>query len=162
MQTEKIQRYSIRKLSIGASSVLVGLAFMGLNGTKVQAAEVNNNQAETVNSEKLDTIDNETVNDNTVKTVKPSINAWGGVQTELTTTDNANSKQSTPDSSKQDNQKIEINTLKAEKPAQNLHTQALFATSKIQTSNASNANGDLATQSDPSKLSKDNFADGTH
>lgn len=80
MQTEKIQRYSIRKLSVGASSVLVGLAFMGLNGTKAQAAEVNNNQAqaETVNSEMPDTNNNETVNDNTVKTVKPSTNAWGG------------------------------------------------------------------------------------
>ena len=31
MQTEKIQRYSIRKLSVGASSVLVGLAFIGVN-----------------------------------------------------------------------------------------------------------------------------------
>lgn len=159
MQTEKIQRYSIRKLSIGASSVLVGLAFMGLNGTKAQAAEVNNNQAETVNSEKLNTTDNETVNDNTVKTVKPSINAWGGVQTESVQADNTNSKQSTPDSSKQDNQKIEINTLRTEKLAQNLHTQALFAISKVQTNNA---NTDLATQTDPSELSKDNFRDGTH
>ena len=44
MQTEKLQRYSIRKLSVGASSVLVGLAFMGLNGSKAQAAEVNSNQ----------------------------------------------------------------------------------------------------------------------
>lgn len=78
MQTEKIQRYSIRKLSVGASSVLVGLAFIGVNGTKAQAAEVNSNQAQTVNSEKLNTTNNETVNDNTVKTVKPSTNAWGG------------------------------------------------------------------------------------
>ena len=159
MQTEKIQRYSIRKLSVGASSVLVGLAFMGLNGTKAQAAEVNNNQAETVNSEKLDSTDNEIVNDNTVKTVKPSINAWGGVQTESVQADNTNSKQSTPDSSKQDSQKIETNTLRTEKPAQNLYTQALFAISKVQTNNA---NTDLATQTDPSKLSKDNFRDGTH
>ena len=83
----------------------------------------------------------------------------GGVQTESIVTDNVNSNQNTPDSDNQDSQKIETNALKTEKPAQNLHTQALVATSKIQTNNASN---DLATQSDPSKLSKDNFADGTH
>lgn len=44
MQTEKIQRYLIRKLSIGASSILVGLAFMGLNGTKAQAAMMSQKQ----------------------------------------------------------------------------------------------------------------------
>ena len=83
----------------------------------------------------------------------------GEVQTESVQTDNVNSKQSTPDSSKQDNQKIETNTLKTEKPAQTLNAQALFAISKVQTNNA---NTDLATQADPSKLSKDNFRDGTH
>ena len=162
MQTEKLQRYSIRKLSVGASSVLIGLAFMGLNGSKAQAAEVNSNQEQTqtenAGSEKLDATENQVdQTDNTVKTVKPSTNAWGRVQTESVQTDNVNSKQSTPDSSKQDNQKIETNTLKTEKPAQTLNTQALFATSKVSTTN-----NDLATQTDPAKLSKDDFADGTH
>ena len=81
----------------------------------------------------------------------------GGVQTESAQTDNVNSKQSTPDGIKQDNQKIETNTLKTEKPTRILNAQALFATSKVQTNN-----NDLATQKDPSKLSKDNFRDGTH
>lgn len=162
MQTEKLQRYSIRKLSVGASSVLIGLAFMGLNGSKAQAAEVNSNQEQTqtenAGSEKLDATENQVdQTDNIVKTVKPSTNAWGGVQTESVQADNANSKQSTPDSSKQDNQKIETNTLKTEKPAQTLNVQALFATSKV-----SATNNDLATSTDPSKLSKDDFADGTH
>ena len=83
MQTEKLQRYSIRKLSVGASSVLIGLAFMGLNGSKAQAAEVNSNQEQTQTEnagyEKLDTTENQVdQTDNTVKTVKPSTNAWGG------------------------------------------------------------------------------------
>lgn len=162
MQTEKLQRYSIRKLSVGASSVLIGLAFMGLNGSKAQAAEVNSNQEQTqtknTGSEKLDTAENQVdQTDNTVKTVKPSTNAWGKVQTESVQTDNVNSKQSTPDDSNQDNRKIETNTLRIEKPAQTLNTQALFATSKVLATN-----NDLATQTDPAKLSKDDFADGTH
>ena len=162
MQAEKLQRYSIRKLSVGASSVLIGLAFMGLNGSKAQAAEVNSNQEQTqtenAGSEKLDTTENQVdQTDNTVKTVKPSTNAWEKVQTESVQTDNVNSKQSIPDDSNQDNRKIETNTLRIEKPAQILNTQALFATSKVQTNN-----NDLATQTDPAKLSKDDFADGTH
>lgn len=136
---------------------------MGLNGSKVQAAEVNSNQEQTqtenAGSEKLDTTENQVDQiDNTIKTVKPSINAWGKVQTESVQTDNVNSKQSTPDDSNQDNRKIETNTLRIEKPVQTLNVQALFATSKVQTNNA---NTDLATQADPSKLSKDNFRDGT-
>lgn len=35
---EKLQRYSIRKLTVGAASVLVGISFMSLGTQKVNAA----------------------------------------------------------------------------------------------------------------------------
>ena len=49
---EKKERFSIRKLSIGAVSVLLGFTFMGLNSQAVHASEVQNNG----NSENVQTV----------------------------------------------------------------------------------------------------------
>lgn len=40
---EKKERFSIRKLSIGAASVLLGFTFMGLSSQSAHASEVQNN-----------------------------------------------------------------------------------------------------------------------
>ena len=41
---EKVTRYSIKKFTVGAASVLIGFSFMGMyNSEKVQAADVNAN-----------------------------------------------------------------------------------------------------------------------
>lgn len=43
VEKEKIQHYSIRKLSVGAASVLIGLSFMGAHqSTEVKADTVQN------------------------------------------------------------------------------------------------------------------------
>lgn len=45
MEKEKLQRYSIRKLSVGAASVLIGIGFAGLaNSNQVNAATVEGNK----------------------------------------------------------------------------------------------------------------------
>lgn len=51
---ETLQRYSIRKLSIGAASVLVGLTFFGVNANSVQAAENANGTDQTNNANTTD------------------------------------------------------------------------------------------------------------
>lgn len=51
MEKEKLQRYSIRKLSVGAASVLIGIGFAGMGANQVNAATVNGNQ-QIVESEK--------------------------------------------------------------------------------------------------------------
>lgn len=48
MEKEKLQRYSIRKLSVGAASVLIGIGFAGLaNSNQVNAATVEGNKPQT-------------------------------------------------------------------------------------------------------------------
>src|SRR5699024_11917773 len=45
MEKEKLQRYSIRKLSVGAASVLIGIGFAGLaNSNQVNAATTAGNK----------------------------------------------------------------------------------------------------------------------
>ena len=61
MEKEKLQHYSIRKLSVGAASVLIGLSFVGLGrSTQVKADTVNDpavtqtkENAETTNSQRI-------------------------------------------------------------------------------------------------------------
>lgn len=53
MEKEKLQHYSIRKLSVGAASVLIGLSFVGLgHSTQVKADTVNGNQQQVVETSK--------------------------------------------------------------------------------------------------------------
>ncbi|MCT7689975.1 YSIRK-type signal peptide-containing protein [Lactobacillus iners] len=60
MVKEKIQRFSIRKLTVGTASVLIGLSFLGFkNSNKVQAAELSNKQSSNQEGNK-DTVKTET------------------------------------------------------------------------------------------------------
>lgn len=49
-QANERQRFSIRKLTVGAASVLLGLAFLSVNGNQVHAAEGKGGQAAVVES----------------------------------------------------------------------------------------------------------------
>lgn len=56
MLSKKLQRFSIRKLSVGAVSVLIGMSFMAINdNSQVQAANVESN----VNSKDVNNIQND-------------------------------------------------------------------------------------------------------
>lgn len=53
MEKEKLQHYSIRKLSVGAASVLIGLSFLGLgHATQVKADTVIGSQQQVVETSK--------------------------------------------------------------------------------------------------------------
>lgn len=53
MEKEKLQHYSIRKLSVGAASVLIGLSFLGLgHATQVKADTVSGSQQQVVETSK--------------------------------------------------------------------------------------------------------------
>lgn len=53
MEKEKLQHYSIRKLSVGAASVLIGLSFVGLgHATQVKADTVSSSQQQVVETSK--------------------------------------------------------------------------------------------------------------
>lgn len=55
MEKEKLQRYSIRKLSVGAASVLIGIGFAGYNNsTQVKADTINNEQSAQVQRSSVD------------------------------------------------------------------------------------------------------------
>ena len=55
MEKEKLQHYSIRKLSVGAASVLIGLSFVGMGRTtQVKADTVNENQQQVVKTQKVE------------------------------------------------------------------------------------------------------------
>lgn len=53
------RHYSLRKLSVGLASVLIGLSFAGANGQKADAATINNN-----NSAKIETANSSEANNN--------------------------------------------------------------------------------------------------
>lgn len=56
MEKEKLQHYSIRKLSVGAASVLIGLSFVGLgHTTQVKADTVSSSQQQVVETAKTET-----------------------------------------------------------------------------------------------------------
>lgn len=68
--TEKLQHFSIRKLSIGAASVLIGIAFLGsANISEVHADSVSENATPVVNHEIK-----QTKNDNPASSIKSSLN----------------------------------------------------------------------------------------
>lgn len=198
MEKEKLQRYSIRKLSVGAASVLIGLSFVGMGRTtQVKADTVNENQQQVVKTQKVEntsadtqaspdntqasdsksnlnndqTQSNEKATNVTSTTVsRKSVRGSGQLNTSSTTneTPEDNSKATTAlRTSKNEEKIVENNENKVETTTLNLNQKvdskvinANLVESKAQVQNQSN--NDLATTTDPSKLSKDDFAEGTH
>ena len=198
MEKEKLQHYSIRKLSVGAASVLIGLSFVGMGRTtQVKADTVNENQQQVVKTQKVEntsadtqaspdntqasdsksnlnndqTQSNEKATNVTSTTVsRKSVRGSGQLNTSSTTneTPEDNSKATTAlRTSKNEEKIVENNENKVETTTLNLNQKvdskvinANLVESKAQVQNQSN--NDLATTTDPSKLSKDDFAEGTH
>ena len=198
MEKEKLQHYSIRKLSVGAASVLIGLSFVGMGRTtQVKADTVNENQQQVVKTQKVEntsadtqaspdntqasdsksnlnndqTQSNEKATNVTSTTVsRKSVRGSGQLNTSSTTneTPEDNSKATTAlRTSKNEEKIVENNENKIETTTLNLNQKvdskvinANLVESKAQVQNQSN--NDLATTTDPSKLSKDDFAEGTH
>ena len=86
---QKNEHFSIRKLSVGAASVLIGLSFLGFNTHSAQAAE--NTDTNTVTKNKAGSITDNTktftVGEATTQPVNPKVN--------ITTTDNGDVHMST-------------------------------------------------------------------
>ena len=198
MEKEKLQHYSIRKLSVGAASVLIGLSFVGMGRTtQVKADMVNENQQQVVKTQKVEntsadtqaspdntqasdsksnlnndqTQSNEKATNVTSTTVsRKSVRGSGQLNTSSTTneTPEDNSKATTAlRTSKNEEKIVENNENKIETTTLNLNQKvdpkvlnANLVESKAQVQNQ--GNNDLATTTDPSKLSKDDFAEGTH
>ena len=198
MEKEKLQHYSIRKLSVGAASVLIGLSFVGMGRTtQVKADTVNENQQQVVKTQKVEntsadtqaspdntqasdsksnlnndqTQSNEKATNVTSTTVsRKSVRGSGQLNTSSTTneTPEDNSKATTAlRTSKNEEKIVENNENKIETTTLNLNQKvdpkvlnANLVESKAQVQNQ--GNNDLATTTDPSKLSKDDFAEGTH
>ena len=200
MEKEKLQHYSIRKLSVGAASVLIGLSFVGMgHSTQVKADTVNENQQQVVKTPKnentsVDTkasLDNIQVNDsknklninqiqsddkvaNTATTMvnrksvqgeeREQLNANSSVQNDVpengaqsaTALRVSQNKEKIVENNKN---KVEATTLNLNQKVDPQTEKANLAESKVQVQNQ--GNNDLATTTDPSKLSKDDFADGT-
>ena len=198
MEKEKLQHYSIRKLSVGAASVLIGLSFVGMGRTtQVKADMVNENQQQVVKTQKVENTsadtqaspDNTQASDsksnlnndqtqsnekatNVTSTIvsRKSVRGSGQLNTSSTTneTPEDNSKATTAlRTSKNEEKIVENNENKIETTTLNLNQKvdpkvlnANLVESKAQVQNQ--GNNDLATTTDPSKLSKDDFAEGTH
>ena len=92
-QAKTKQRFAIRKLTIGAASVLLGLTFLGVNGNQVQAADGQSNEPATteVATQKQDS--------STSTTTDTSANSTASTSTSASTTADANSSDSTSTSS---------------------------------------------------------------
>ena len=193
MEKEKLQHYSIRKLSVGAASVLIGLSFVGLgHATQVKADTVSGSQQQVVETSKpknestekaasLDDnqVNNQSLNDDqgqaqaanvaenqkSVRGGSEQLNASSETQNE--TPDNNNSKAATALRTSENEEKVvENNKNKVETTTLNLNQKvypqtekANLAESKVQVTNQSSS--DLATTTDPSKLSAKDFASGT-
>ena len=193
MEKEKLQHYSIRKLSVGAASVLIGLSFVGLgHATQVKADTVSGSQQQVVETSKPEDestekaaspddnqVNNQSLNDDqgqaqaanvtenqkSVRGGSKQLNASSETQNE--TPDNNNSKAATALRTSENEEKVvENNKNKVETTTLNLNQKvdpqtekANLAESKVQVTNQSSS--DLATTTDPSKLSAKDFASGT-
>ena len=178
MEKEKLQHYSIRKLSVGAASVLIGLSFVGMgHSTQVKADTVNENQQQVDKTPKNENIsvdtkaspdnnqtsdgknnlnDDQTQNKEKVTKITASQkNVQEGKQLNISSTTNetpksTNSLRSSENKAKKDT--VSLNSKIAPKV-----TKASLAEAKVETQD----NNDLNVQKDPSKLSADKFANGT-
>ena len=187
------QHFSLRKLSVGLASVLIGITFLQ-NGQTAKADTISDhsNQSavvqdsnQTANADKnaqnvavsvdhnANNLDSESANKaiqtNNVAQSDVQVNTQNAEQTRAQI--NQSVQKSAPNvapQSAQNNVSIEpanSNTVTTTTFALNKNAKAFFAnelkSSKIETQ-AADLNSDLATQTDPSKLSADNFASGTH
>ncbi|MDF7639690.1 Rib/alpha-like domain-containing protein [Lactobacillus sp. ESL0791] len=82
----KKERFSIRKLAVGAASVLLGFSFVGLNGQKAQAEttdagtdEAKTAQAAQTAADKKDTSTDQGAQAKQQKTVKPQLSTFSGL-----------------------------------------------------------------------------------
>ena len=75
---EEKQRFSIRKLSVGAASVLVGLTFSAYSGQTAQAATENNPVQSTVKEETNQNKDTQSAVQADKSVTKPAENLNGG------------------------------------------------------------------------------------
>lgn len=65
MEKEKLQHYSIRKLSVGAASVLIGLSFVGMGSNQVKADTLSQSESQTQEQQVTDkSINQSTENEN--------------------------------------------------------------------------------------------------
>ena len=195
MRDEK-QRFSLRKLSVGLASVLIGITFLE-NGQTVKADTVNKTQENAItetnkagDSGSVQT-DANTQNDNAVKQNtdaaqnKVQNSAQDAVQNKVsndvqnnTQADALNVQQNADSNTKQNNvqpntpvvkpvvkqnAKVDFNTVTTTISDLNFKSAVsvnMLKDSKVQVSK-NNSASDLSTQSDPSKLSPDDFAPGT-
>lgn len=86
MEKEKLQHYSIRKLSVGAASVLIGLSFVGMGSNQVKADTLSQSESQTQEQQ---------VTDKSINQSTENENKSSQVQVEQTDT-KTNSKNVTP------------------------------------------------------------------
>lgn len=93
MTKEKLQRFSIRKLTVGAASVLIGIGFAGYSTQQVDAATTDAGQAK---QEVVQEKQNTDVVESQSQTVKVDANTTNSAKADTTTqeaaTDNAQVK----------------------------------------------------------------------
>ena len=182
--SEEQNRFSLRKLSVGLASVLIGVSIFGTSQTvKADTVADQNTSAVTSNAQSSDTQENK----NTVKSNFSSDNQANNVKSNLIQTqvegkkdrkqDSVPKTQEATDGSNLDAEKSIIRTSSLQEPdnQSNNHAednsqsqlditknsqqldQKELATNLTETKSAD----DLATQKDPSNLNANDFADGT-
>ncbi|MDF7669585.1 Rib/alpha-like domain-containing protein, partial [Lactobacillus sp. ESL0703] len=143
MQSKR-DRFSIRKLSVGAASVLLGFSFMAMNGQTAKADTISSSKLDTeVQTSKNDTTISEDSNKNGTNT---NLATYSGLSTFLKSADNGNNSSSNNEQEKPAVSDTDSNeTAKPAKEPGTIDANEIATDTATKPNNVTNANKQLPT-----------------
>lgn len=151
------QRFSIRKFTVGAASVLIGLTFMGVNNQEAQA-DTTVAPEESVKVESSTASDITETMDNVVNTEEQSISTTDNQTEVMSAEENNEVENDVTASGETGNEEVKNDRSISSVETDNVDKQA---TNEVVTNNAESINGDTAVKNQNTNTTETNLVENT-